>query len=248
MEVKTGYPTEAEAREAIVHVGRRMYDHEYVVTNDGNISVRISPDTIVVTPTGISKGFMTPEMMVVMNLDGDILSQGDRGPSSEVKMHIRVFEENPSIGAVVHAHPIFATSYSIAGIALDQPILSEAMLQVGTLPVAHYAKPGTYDVPDSIAPFVNGYGGVLLSNHGALTWGSTLDEAFSRMEVTENYAHVSFVVRSLGGGRALSSEQVKGLSDLRKDMGLADVLMPAGADTITNDTDVLPKTTAFQGE
>ena len=160
--MKQNFMSEEEARQAIVQTGKRMYDHGYVVTNDGNISVRISSTEIIVTPTGVSKGFMTPEMMVKMNLDGDVLEAEGTKPSSEVKMHLRVYAEDDSVMAVVHAHPIYATSYAIAGIPLDEPILSEAMLQIGAVPIAKYAKPGTYDVPDGIAPFVKGYGAVLL--------------------------------------------------------------------------------------
>ena len=217
-----------------------MYDHGYVVTNDGNISVRISSTEIIVTPTGVSKGFMTPEMMVKMNLDGDVLEAKGTKPSSEVKMHLRVYAEDDSVMAVVHAHPIYATSYAIAGIPLDEPILSEAMLQIGAVPIAKYAKPGTYDVPDGIAPFVKGYGAVLLSNHGALTWGTTLGEAFSRMEVLENYAHISFVVGLLGGGRGLDVEQVAGLAGIRKEMGLAAIAMPKGRPEKENGKDLIP--------
>lgn len=217
-----------------------MYDHGYVVTNDGNISVRISSTEIIVTPTGVSKGFMTPEMMVKMNLDGDVLEAKGTKPSSEVKMHLRVYAEDDSVMAVVHAHPIYATSYAIAGIPLDEPILSEAMLQIGAVPIAKYAKPGTYDVPDGIAPFVKGYGAVLLSNHGALTWGTTLGEAFSRMEVLENYAHISFVVGLLGGGRGLDVEQVAGLAGIRKEMGLAAIAMPKGRPEKENGEDLIP--------
>jgi L-fuculose-phosphate aldolase len=238
--VKQNFMSEEEARQAIVRAGKRMYDHGYVVTNDGNISVRISSTEIIVTPTGVSKGFMTPEMMVKMNLDGDVLEAEGTKPSSEVKMHLRVYTEDDSVMAVVHAHPIYATSYAIAGIPLDEPILSEAMLQIGAVPIAKYAKPGTYDVPDGIAPFVKGYGAVLLSNHGALTWGATLGEAFSRMEVLENYAHISFVVSQLGGGRGLDAEQVAGLEGIRKDMGLAAIAMPKGRPDRENGEDLIP--------
>lgn len=217
-----------------------MYGHGYVVTNDGNISVRISRSEIVVTPTGVSKGFMTPEMMVKMNLDGEVLDAKGTKPSSEVKMHLRVYAEDDNVTAVVHAHPIYATSYAIAGIPLDEPILSEAMLQIGAVPIAKYAKPGTYDVPDGIAAFVKGYGAVLLSNHGALTWGTTLGEAFSRMEVLENYAHISFVVGLLGGGRGLDAEQVAGLAGIRKEMGLAAISMPVGRQEKENGEDLIP--------
>ncbi len=238
--MKQNFMSEEEARQAIVRAGKRMYDHGYVVTNDGNISVRISSTEIIVTPTGVSKGFMTPEMMVKMNLDGDVLEAKGTKPSSEVKMHLRVYAEDDSVMAVVHAHPIYATSYAIAGIPLDEPILSEAMLQIGAVPIAKYAKPGTYDVPDGIAPFVKGYGAVLLSNHGALTWGTTLGEAFSRMEVLENYAHISFVVGLLGGGRGLDVEQVAGLAGIRKEMGLAAIAMPKGRPEKENGKDLIP--------
>lgn len=234
------YMSEEEARSAIVEAGKRMYEHGYVVTNDGNISVKISDSEIVVTPTGVSKGFMTPEMLVKMNLDGDVPAAEGTKPSSEVKMHLRVYAESDAVTAVVHAHPIYATSYAIAGIPLDEPILSEAMLQIGAVPIAKYAKPGTYDVPDGIAPFVKGYGAVLLSNHGALTWGTTLGEAFARMEVLENYAHISFVVSQLGGGRGLDTEQVAGLEGIRKDMGLAAIAMPKGRPDRENGEDLIP--------
>ena len=131
-----GLMNEVQARQAIVDAGTVLYKQGYVVSNDGNISVRISPDTIVVTPTGVSKGDMNPDMMVVMDLDGNVISKGLRGPSSEEKMHLRVYRENPDVTAVVHAHPIYATSFAIAGVPLDKPILSEAMLQVGVVPIA----------------------------------------------------------------------------------------------------------------
>ena len=236
-----GLMNEVQARQAIVDAGTVLYKQGYVVSNDGNISVRISPDTIVVTPTGVSKGDMNPDMMVVMNLDGNVISKGLRGPSSEVKMHLRVYRENPDVTAVVHAHPIYATSFAIAGVPLDKPILSEAMLQVGVVPVAHYAKPGTTDVPDSIAPFVKDYAAVMLSNHGVLTWGSDLEQALARMEVVENYAKVTLVVNQIGSERGLSQDQVDGLADIRQNMGLSPIVMPKGSAEVINGTDVIPQ-------
>lgn len=169
-----GYTTEKDARLTIVEAGKVLYDQGYVVSNDGNISVRISEDCIVVTPTGVSKGSMNVDDMVVMDLDGNVISQGLRGPSSEVKMHLRVYREDSSVNAVVHAHPIYATSFAIAGIALDQPIMSEAILQVGSVPVAHYAEPGTEEVPESIAPYIKNGAAVLLENTGPLPGVRTL--------------------------------------------------------------------------
>lgn len=236
-----GLMNEVQARQAIVDAGTVLYKQGYVVSNDGNISVRISPDTIVVTPMGVSKGDMNPDMMVVMDLDGNVISKGLRGPSSEVKMHLRVYRENPDVTAVVHAHPIYATSFAIAGVPLDKPILSEAMLQVGVVPVAHYAKPGTTDVPDSIAPFVKDYAAVMLSNHGVLTWGSDLEQALARMEVVENYAKVTLVVNQIGSERGLSQDQVDGLADIRQNMGLSPIVMPKGNAEVINGTDVIPQ-------
>ncbi len=235
------YPTDQQAKEMIVEYGRRMYQQGYVVTNDGNISVKVSPFEIWVTPTGVSKGFMNTDMMVKMNLDGNIL-EGNAKPSSEVKMHLRVYQENPVVRGVVHAHPVHATSFAIAGVALDEPILVEAMLQLGAVPVAHYAKPGTYDVPDSIAPYCRDYNAVLLSNHGALTWGESLMQAYYRMEVLETYASMALNVKVLGQKRCLSREQISELDLLRRQMGLGCGKLPQGYAQAENLTDVIPKT------
>lgn len=235
------YPTDQEAKELIVEIGRRMYEHEYVVTNDGNITVKVSPNEIWVTPTGVSKGYMTPDMMVKMDLDGNVLS-GSYTPSSEVKMHLRVYKENTKVRGVVHAHPIYATSFAIAGIPLDDPILMEAMMQLGTVPVAHYAKPGTFDVPDSIAPYCRDYNAVLLSNHGALTWGESLLQAYYRLEVMESYAQMMFNTRLLGRQRLLSEKQIQGLDQIRIQAGLGTGKMPRGVNNPQNMADIIPET------
>ena len=129
------YPTDEQAKRAIVEFGKRMYARGYVVTNDGNVTVKVGENTIWCTPTGVSKGYMNEDMMVKMDLDGTVL-EGTRKPSSEIKMHLRVYRENPEVMSVVHAHPIAATTFAIAGIPLDSPILVEAMLQIGLVPVA----------------------------------------------------------------------------------------------------------------
>lgn len=239
MDNEQNYPTDKEATSQLVTLGRRMYEHDYVVTNDGNITVKVSPTEIWVTPTGVSKGYMTTDMMVKMDLDGNIVA-GSYKPSSEIKMHLRVYRENPLVCGVVHAHPINATSFAIAGIPLDAPILVEAILQLGAVPIAHYAKPGTYDVADSIAPYCNDYNAVLLSNHGALTWGNSLMQAYNRMEVLETYAKMALNVYLLNRCRALSEQQITELQNLRADMGFGFSKLPLGVPTPENLTDVLP--------
>lgn len=239
---------EREAGKAIVGAGRRLCDGGYVVSNDGNISVRLDDGSILITPSGVSKGALSPDDLVRLSPEGKVLARGARAPSSESKMHLRVYREDSSVGAVVHAHPIYATSYAIAGIPLDEPILSEAMIQVGAVPVAGYAKPGTEGVPESVAPFVRDYGAVLLANHGALTWGASLEEALAHMEVLENYAHISYIVRQLGGGRGLSEAQVAEMADVRAGFGLSPVRMPRGLSVTKNVGHVVPRTSSAKEE
>lgn len=210
---------ELKAREMICDIGRRMYDRKFVAANDGNISIRIGKDVIICTPTGVSKGFMTPDMLVKINLKGEIIS-GSLKPSSEMKMHLRVYEENPEVLAVTHAHPPIATSFSIADMPLNKALISEAVVILGTVPVAPYATPGTEEVPNSIAPYCKGYNAILLANHGALTWGKDILEAYYRMESVEHYATISFYTNLIGKPNLLNEEQVNKLIKMRDDMGI----------------------------
>jgi len=175
--------------EQIINIGNQMYNKGFVASNDGNISMRADDGNVWVTPTMVSKGSMTPDMMLKMSLDGEII-EGNRKPSTEVAMHLCLYRENPNINAAVHAHPVTATSFAIAGIALDKPIYPEALVNIGKVPVAKYAQPGTLEVPESVKPYCNTHKAVLLANHGALTWGTTLTEAWFRMEALENYAKI----------------------------------------------------------
>ncbi|MEG1458415.1 MAG: class II aldolase/adducin family protein [Acetivibrio sp.] len=214
------YMSDFEAKKAILEVGKRMYQKGFVAANDGNISCKVGPDTLWTTCTGVSKGFMTLDMLVKMNTSGKIL-MGSRKPSSEVKMHLRVYEENPEVMAVTHAHPPIATSFAIAGISLDKAVLPEAVVQLGTVPIAKYATPSTQEVPDSIAPFCKEYNGVLLANHGALSWGKDIMEAFYRLESMEYYATIlMYTGNIIGKQNELSCKQVSDLLTIRKQLGI----------------------------
>lgn len=233
------YMSDFEAQKAILDIGRRMYDKGFVASNDGNISCKVGPNTIWTTPTGVSKGFMAEEMLVKMDLNGNVL-MGEWKPSSEVKMHLRVYKENPDIQAVTHAHPLVATSFAIAGISLDAGILTEAVVGLGTIPVAKYATPGTDEVPDSIAPFVNTHNGVLLANHGALTWGGDIYQAFYRLESIEYYATIlMYTGNIIGRQNVLSCEQVNKLLDIRHKLGITAGGTPFCAVEETNGMDVV---------
>ena len=233
------FPSDQEAKEQIVEYGRMAAEKGFVIATEGNLSALVAPDTLWITPADLNKGKLTVAALMKMKLDGAVL-EGPGAPSSEAKMHLRVYMENPATRGVVHCHPLYATSFGIAGIALDAPILAEPMMALGPVPVAHYAKPGTYDVPDSIAPFCNEYNAVLLSNHGALTWGRDLQEAYYRMEIMEVYAKFMFVNRLLGQTRPLCNSQLAELYALKVEKGMGPVKMPASCDEPQNLTDVLP--------
>ena len=145
------YCTDQEARRQILDIGRRMYEQQYVSSNDGNISIRVGENRIWVTPTGVSKGYMTEDILVCLDLSGNIL-EGTAKPSSEVKMHLRVYQENSAVRAVVHAHPIASTAFAIARIPLDVALMTESVVGLGVVPVAPYATTGSQGIPDSVAP------------------------------------------------------------------------------------------------
>ena len=235
----TSYLSDFEAKKLIIEIGKRMYDKNYVAANDGNISCKVGPETIWTTCTGVSKGFLTQDMLVKMRLDGKILL-GKNKPSSEVKMHIRVYQENPEVMAVTHAHPPIATSFAIAGISLDAAVLPEAIVQLGTVPIAKYAVPGSQEVPDSIAPFCKDYNAVLLSNHGALSWGKDLLEAYYRLESLEYYANILMITGNIiGKQNFLSCGQVEELISIRGKLGIKSGGIPPCSVTENNTTDVI---------
>lgn len=236
----TNFPTDHEAKLTILEVGRRMYTKNFVAANDGNISCKVDHDIIWTTPTGVSKGFMEEDMLVKMRLDGTILSVGALKPSSEVKMHIRIYQENAEAMGVTHAHPPICTSFAIAGIGLDKAIYPEALVNLGTVPCIHYETPGTQGIPDSIAPYCKDYNAVLLGNHGALSWGKSLIEAFYRLEAMEHYAMVlMYTGNIIGKANVLSCDQVQELLNIRKNLGITGGGVPACAAKPSNLKDVV---------
>ena len=243
------YPTDAEAKKLIVEIGRRMYAKNFVAANDGNISCKVDENTIWTTPTGVSKGFMTEDMLVKLRLDGTVISQGERGPSSEVKMHLRVYNENPEVGGVCHAHPPISTSFAIAGMSLDRAIYPEALVNLGTVPCVHYETPGSQGIPDSVAPYCKDYNALLLANHGALAWGKDLMEAWYRLESTEHYAMViMYTGNIIGKANVLSCDQVGELVEIRRRKGISIGVIPACTARTTNNTDVVAGHSPVQSE
>ena len=212
----------AGIRADIVEVGRRLWTRGFVASNDGNISVRIAPDRLLVTPASVSKGFMSPEMMVVTDLDGAVISSAPgRKPSSEIQMHLVAYRARADVGAVVHAHPPLSTGFAVAGIPLDRAVLAEVVTTLGSIPIAEYGTPSTDELANAVAPYVRVHDGLLLANHGALALGRDLYAAYYKMETIEHFARISLVARMLGRERLLSREEVERLQGLRGRYGIA---------------------------
>jgi L-fuculose-phosphate aldolase len=210
---------ESTLRADIVEVGRRMYARGYTASNDGNISVRLGSDRLVMTPKSVCKGFMTPDMMCITDLDGKKL-QGDRDPSSEMLMHLEVYRQRPDVQAVVHAHPPTATGFAVAGIPLDRAVLAEVLTTLGSIPIAEYATPSTKELPEAVRKYIKAHDGMLLANHGALTVGTDLYSAYYKMETIEHFAKISLVARLLGGENLISRDEVMRLQALRGTYGI----------------------------
>jgi L-fuculose-phosphate aldolase len=223
---------EEALRAELVEVGRRLWLRGYVASNDGNFSVRLDGDRLLATPKGVSKGFMTPDMMVTTDMSGRKLS-ADRDASSELKMHLAVYEARPDIQAVVHAHPPLATGFAVAGIPLDRAVLAEVITTLGSIPIADYATPSTEELPQAIRKYIKAHDGLLLANHGALTCAGDPLAAYYRMETIEHFAHISLAARLLGRERLLSRDEVLRLQGLRGSYGIASpapiCIVPAGA-------------------
>jgi len=218
-ELRVNYPDETTARSDIVEAGRRLYMRGFVCANDGNLSARLSHDIVLATPSGVSKGFMTGDMLIKLDLDGNVL-EGTMKPSSEIKMHLAIFKRSPDILAVCHAHPPVSTTFAAAGVALDRAFAQESALLLGVIPVAKYAVPGSTDLAEGAAEFCLEYHGVLLEHHGPVTWGSSIMQSLYRMESVEYTATIAMYSKMLGFDRTLSKEQIDGLIALRSAWGI----------------------------
>src|SRR6476660_3205069 len=212
--------SEAQLRAEIVEVGRRLYARGYTASNDGNISVRLDAGRLLMTPTSVCKGFMTPEMMCITDLDGRKLA-GERGPSSEMQMHLEVYRQRQDVQAVVHAHPPTATGFAVAGIPLTRAVLAEVITTLGSIPIAEYATPSTAELPEAVRKYIKAHDGMLLANHGAVTCGDSVTAAYHKMETIEHFAKISLVARLLGREHLISRDEVERLQGLRGTYGIA---------------------------
>jgi L-fuculose-phosphate aldolase len=192
---------ERSLRLQIIKVGRRLESNGLIAASDGNISCRAGGDCMLITPSGVSKGDMEPEQIAKTCMRGNLL-EGPMRPSSEIRMHLQVYSMRPDVSAIVHAHPVVATAFTLAGFPLNSKVLPEVWLMLGNVPVAPYATPSTDEVPRSIEPYIMDCRAILLKRHGALTFGGSLMEACMRMEKLEHCAKILFYASMLEDRKA----------------------------------------------
>ena len=203
-------------REFMCEIGRRGYAREMGAANDGNISVLLDDGTLLCTPTAVSKGFMTPDMICRINRDGSLFEDRGFRPSTEIKMHLCVYDHRPDVRSVVHAHPLYATVHAICGKPITAQIMPESTMFLGEVPLTPYGLPSTTELSDAIIPYLDRYDAVLLENHGALTYGHDLQSAYFKMEALDYYAKVVYLAAQYGGAKEFNADQIEKLLEVRR--------------------------------
>ncbi|HZQ17355.1 MAG TPA: class II aldolase/adducin family protein [Terriglobales bacterium] len=207
--------SEHKSRKAIVEIGGRLHERGFIAACDGNVSVRLSRNSVLVTPTAMSKGMMKPSDLVIVDMTGRKL-KGRREVTSEIGMHLLIYRMRPDVNAVVHAHPPTATGFAAAGMALDQPLVCEVIIGLGQIPLAPYGTPGTPELAETLEPLVPQYDAVLMANHGVVTYGGDLQSAYMKMETVEHFARIALTTHILGRQQYLEDEEVDKLVAARQ--------------------------------
>lgn len=208
---------ESSARKLIIEVGRLLYERSYVVSSDGNVSIRLDDNRVIATPTMTCKGRMTEEGLAITDMEGNALN--DQRASSELAMHLLIYRHRPDIKAVCHAHPPHGTAFAVAGLAIDQPILSEVILTLGCVPLTGYGTPSTDELTTAMEPYVQHHNALLMANHGAVAYGADLWQAFDRLETLEHTAKIAILAKSLGGANDLPADAIEKLVNIREKAG-----------------------------
>src|SRR6185295_14547063 len=208
---------ESQARKLIIEIGKLMYARSYVVSSDGNVSIRLSEDRVLATPTMTCKGRMTEDCLALTDMEGKPVS--DKRASSELAMHLLIYRMRPDIKAVCHAHPPHGTAFAVAGLAIDKPILSEVILTLGCVPLTDYGTPSTDELTEAMKPFVTHHNALLMANHGAVAYGEDLWQAFDRLETLEHTAKIAILAKALGGANDLPKDAIEKLINIREKAG-----------------------------
>jgi L-fuculose-phosphate aldolase len=218
-------PSERHHRLEIVQFGRTLHENSFVAATDGNLSVRLDENRLLVTPTCISKGRMRTSDMVIVDMDGKRLS-GKRRVSSEIGMHLLIYRLRPDVHGIVHAHPPTATGFAASGYDLNRPLVCEVVVGLGSIPLARYGTPGTPELADALEPLIPHHEAILMANHGVVTFGSSLESAYMRMETVEHFAKIALVTHLLGNEQPLGEAEVRKLHEVRHRYGSGAGLTP----------------------
>ena len=227
---------ESQARKLIIEVGKLLYERSYVVSSDGNVSIRLDENIVLATPTMTCKGRMTEDSLALTDLDGKPLN--DKKASSELAMHLLIYKMRPDVKAVCHAHPPHGTAFAVAGLAIDAPILSEVILTLGCVPLTGYGTPSTNELTESMKPYVEHHNALLMANHGAVAYGADLWQAFDRLETLEHTAKIAILSRALGGANDLPKDAIEKLINIREKAGYLSENARCQACGYLEDTDI----------
>jgi L-fuculose-phosphate aldolase len=208
-----------ESRQDIIEIGKLVFQKGWIASNDGNISIRLEDNSILCTPTAVCKGMMTPEDLIVCDMEGRKIA-GTRERTSEIAMHLTIYRMRPDVRSVLHAHPPVATGFAAAGRPLNLALLPEVVIGLGSVPLADYGLPGTPALTDGMLPYIPKYDAILMANHGAVTYGTDVHQAYFRMETVEHFAHITFVAEMLGGAKPLPRAEVRKLFESRARYGV----------------------------
>jgi L-fuculose-phosphate aldolase len=211
--------TEREHRQDIVDIGRYVWQKGWIASNDGNITIRLDEERILCSPTGVCKGMMHPDDLIIVDMNGRKL-QGRLDGTTEIAMHLTVYRLRPDVGAVLHAHPPVATGFATAGRPLNLALLPEVIIGLGCVPLAGYGLPGTPELLEPLLPLIPKYDALMMGNHGAVCYGEDVYKAFFRMETVEHFARITLVAELLGGPTVLPKGEVQKLIDARQRYGV----------------------------
>ncbi len=216
---------EGELRQQMVRIGQMMYERGLLCGFEGNLSVRLGDNRILITPSGLHKGLLRPEQLLIVDSEGRVIgypTEARRGlrPTSELPMHLEAYRQRPDIAAVIHAHPPLTVALSIAGIPMDTPMLPEVIVLLGVIPMAPYSLSSSTEGADAIRELVRRHDALVLQRHGTLTVGNSLTQAFMRLETVEQNARIHFMLAQLGAGGPLEGKEVARLLKMRRGMGL----------------------------
>ena len=207
-------PSDRQHRLAIVQFGGLLLANGFVAATDGNLSVRLDSKHLLVTPTCISKGRMRTSDLVIVDMEGRRVA-GKRRVSSEIGMHLLIYRLRPDVQGIVHAHPPTATGFAASGLDLNRPLVCEVVVGLGSIPLARYGTPGTPELTDVLEPLIPDHDAILMANHGVVTFGSSLESAYMKMETVEHFAKISLVTHLLGNAQPLGAKEVEKLNEVR---------------------------------